>query len=156
MSALLNRRMVLLLICGWIGVLFGLGGYTFYYARGASYLSNDPTACVNCHIMRPQFDGWQKASHHAVATCNDCHVPHEPVGKYLTKLENGFWHAKGFTFQDFHEPIQMRPQSKVVLQNNCMYCHQDFVSAIAPHSVDASQQIDCVQCHQGVGHGPPK
>jgi cytochrome c nitrite reductase small subunit len=50
-------------------LLLGAGGYTFFYARGASYLSSDPRMCVNCHIMRDQFDGWQKASHHAFARC---------------------------------------------------------------------------------------
>ena len=59
------------------GLLAGAGGFTVWYAEGASYLSNDPRACVNCHIMREQYDGWQKATHHAVATCNDCHVPHD-------------------------------------------------------------------------------
>src|SRR6516165_6995974 len=73
------------------------------YAEGFSYLSNDPKACVDCHIMREQYDGWQKASHHAVATCNDCHVPHETVPKYWVKAEDGFWHSKGFTHQDFPE-----------------------------------------------------
>lgn len=38
-----------------LGVLVGVGGYTFYYAKGASDLSNDPAACVNCHIMREQW-----------------------------------------------------------------------------------------------------
>ena len=58
-----------------VGVLGGLGLVTFHYAEGTSYLSADPAACVNCHIMRPQYDAWQKASHHAVATCVDCHDP---------------------------------------------------------------------------------
>ena len=35
-----------------LGVLFGLatgiGGYTFVYARGGSYLTNNPKACANC------------------------------------------------------------------------------------------------------------
>lgn len=51
-----------------VGVLLGLGSFTFYDAKGTSYLSNDPAACANCHIMRSQFDGWQKGSHHQVAT----------------------------------------------------------------------------------------
>jgi len=46
-----------------VGVVGGTGGYTFYYAEGASYLSNDPTACINCHdpqtmrlrVTRPGF-----------------------------------------------------------------------------------------------------
>jgi cytochrome c nitrite reductase small subunit len=35
-----------------VGVVIGLGGYTFLYARGASYLTDHPAACANCHIMR--------------------------------------------------------------------------------------------------------
>ena len=77
-----------------LGVMFGAGGYTFYYADGASYLSNNPAACANCHIMNDQYDSWQKASHHAVATCNDCHVPHGLVRKYLSKAENGYQREK--------------------------------------------------------------
>ena len=72
-----------LILCILIGSALGTGAYTVRYAEGFSYLSNDPKACVNCHIMRDQYDGWQKASHHANATCNDCHVPHEFVPKYV-------------------------------------------------------------------------
>ena len=87
----MNRRAALfvgtsglpLLACALGGVVLGLSGYTFYYAEGGSYLSNDPKACVNCHVMREQYDGWQKASHHAVATCNDCHTPHAFIPKML-------------------------------------------------------------------------
>jgi len=31
-----------------IGSLAGVGGFTFVAAHGASYLSDDPRACVNC------------------------------------------------------------------------------------------------------------
>lgn len=147
-------RFSLLTLSILLGLLFGIGGYTFYYAQGASYLSNDPRACVNCHIMRDQYDGWQKASHHAFATCNDCHVPHTFVSKYYTKLENGFWHSKGFTLQDFHEPIQLRPSSSAVLQQNCLYCHAEFVSQILGNSAQHAKELSCVRCHSSVGHGP--
>ena len=88
------------------GLLLGLGGYTFIYARGASYMTNDPNACANCHIMREQFEGWQRSSHRSVAVCNDCHAPHDLIGKYMTKARNGFWHSFYFTTGTFHEPIQ--------------------------------------------------
>lgn len=101
-----------LLLSASIGVLAGLGGFTFFYAEGASYLSNDPKACVNCHIMREEYDGWQKGSHKAVATCNDCHVPHEFIPKYLAKMENGFWHSKGFTLQDSRSQSESSPEIK--------------------------------------------
>jgi cytochrome c nitrite reductase small subunit len=137
-----------------LGCLAGVGGYTFYYGQGLSYLSNDPAACVNCHIMREQYDGWQKSPHHAVATCNDCHTPHDFLGKYMAKAENGFWHSKGFTLQDFHEPIMIKPRNSALLQKNCVACHQQFVSEINTHAGHKREMLDCVHCHRDVGHGP--
>ena len=68
-----------------LGLLLGVGGYTFIYARGASYLTNNPHACANCHVMQEQYSGWLNSSHRAVAVCNDCHTPHDVIGKYTTK-----------------------------------------------------------------------
>lgn len=138
-----------------VGVTLGLGVYTFDYAEGTSYLSNDPRACVNCHIMREQYDGWQKTSHHNVATCNDCHVPHDLVGKYLAKIDHGYRHSKGFTFQDFHEPIRITERDRGIVETNCVRCHQMFVSEILPHPKPTiTDPIGCTKCHADVGHGP--
>jgi cytochrome c nitrite reductase small subunit len=63
------------LVAGLVGVLLGVGGFTGYYGEGLSYFSSNPAACTNCHIMKPQFDSWQKASHHTIAGCVDCHLP---------------------------------------------------------------------------------
>lgn len=140
-----------------MGVAVGMVLYTFDYAEGTAYLSNDPRACVNCHIMRENFDGWQKASHHAAATCNDCHVPVDPLGKYAIKAEHGFRHSKGFTFQDFHEPILIKQSSLDVVQRNCVRCHEGVVREIASHRQQPDEpQLNCVHCHQSVGHGPRK
>ena len=156
MTAPAPRTRVLLTIAlmGTIGLFLGLGTYTFTFAHGLSYFSNDPKACVNCHIMREQFDGWQKSPHHAVATCNDCHTPHDFIRKYLTKAENGYWHSKGFTLQDFHEPIMIRPKNVAVLQENCVGCHQQIVDGINTHPGDPQKMLDCLHCHREVGHGP--
>ncbi len=145
-----------LVLCAVVGAALGTGGYTANYAEGFSYLSNDPKACVNCHVMRDQYDGWQKGSHHAVATCNDCHVPHETVPKYLVKAENGFWHSKGFTLQDFPEPIRIRPVSSGILQVNCVTCHRDLVNDILGHDPAGGDAANCVHCHAAVGHGPQR
>src|SRR3954462_8113448 len=80
-----------------IGATLGLGGFTFVYAKGYSYLSNDPNACANCHIMRDHLDGYVKSSHRAVATCNDCPPPSGLLPKYFTKAEHGFFHSLAFT-----------------------------------------------------------
>ncbi|GAB4444083.1 MAG: cytochrome c nitrite reductase small subunit [Anaerolineae bacterium] len=142
-----------LLASALVGIVLGLGGFTFYYAEGASYLSNDPVACANCHIMRAQLDGWQKGSHHQVATCNDCHTPHELVPKYISKMENGFRHSTAFTLNNFPEPIQITARNSAILQQNCIDCHEDLVSQINTHSGSEKDNLECVRCHAGVGHG---
>jgi len=139
-----------------LGLFFGLSAHTFLYAEGFSYLSNDPKACVNCHVMREQYDGWQKASHHANATCNDCHTPADFVRKYLAKMDHGWRHSKGFTLNDFHEPIRITQKDLLDVRENCIRCHAGTVSQIAhPGSSDRFEDTaDCVHCHSGVGHGP--
>lgn len=131
-----------------VGLLAGIGGFTFLYAEGFSYMSDDPRVCVNCHIMQPQYDSWQKASHHGVAVCVDCHLPHGFIGKYLAKAENGFHHSKAFTFQDFHEPIMMTAKNSRILEDNCVNCHGSLM-----HEQLAAGEVSCVHCHRSVGHG---
>jgi cytochrome c nitrite reductase small subunit len=141
------------LVVAAVGVLLGLGGYTLQYAEGLSYFSTDPRACTNCHIMQPQFDSWQKASHHGVAACVDCHLPHTLVSKYIAKADNGYRHSKGFTLQDFHEPILITEGNSRILQDNCVTCHQAITRdmfASPPHGPD---RVRCVHCHVAVGHG---
>lgn len=134
-----------------MGLAAGVGGYTFIYAKGGSYLKNDPKACANCHIMQDHFDAWVKSSHRTVATCNDCHTPPGLIPKYYTKAENGFWHSFAFTSGKFHEPIQIKPRNRRVTEQACRKCHRDIVEAIeAPHQ--PGSEMSCVRCHSSVGH----
>src|SRR5512145_258042 len=103
----LARPLVLLSVVASVlmGAFLGSGLYTFVSAQGLSYMSDDPAICVNCHIMRPEFDDWRHGSHHAVAVCNDCHLPHDNLAhKLFVKASNGYHHSRAFTFQDFKEP----------------------------------------------------
>ncbi len=137
------------------GILGGVGGYTFLYAEGLSYFSTDPAACANCHIMNPQYDSWQKGSHHGVAVCVDCHLPVGFVDKYMAKASNGWHHSKGFTLQDFHEPILIKPGNSRILQDNCLRCHGDMVGDMLEGATTDADAVECVKCHMGVGHGEP-
>lgn len=145
-----------------VGVFAGSGAYTFVSAHGTSYLSNNPDVCVNCHIMREQYDGWRHGSHHAVATCNDCHLPHDNFAhKLFVKASNGYYHSKAFTFQNFPEPIRIKPGNAEVLEANCRHCHGAVTDEITAHGTlgvptDPTLKADlygCVRCHQEVGHG---
>jgi cytochrome c nitrite reductase small subunit len=134
-----------------IGAVLGLGSFTFVYAKGYSYLSNDPNACANCHIMRDHLDAYVKSSHRAVATCNDCHTPPGLVPKYFTKAEHGFFHSLAFTTGEFHDPIRIKERSRRVTENACRKCHQDIVHEIDTTLTDDST-MSCIRCHANVGH----
>ena len=136
-----------------MGLVGGLGAFTFRYAEGLSYLSSDPRACVNCHIMRDEYASWQHGVHHATATCVQCHLPHDFVGKWLAKGVNGWNHSKAFTLQDFPEPIRIGPKNARILQENCIACHAAMVSELVRGSTTDPDAVLCVQCHRGVGHG---
>jgi cytochrome c nitrite reductase small subunit len=97
-----------------LGLAVGLGAFTFAYARGYSYLTNDPEACGNCHIMSEHLAAWNKSTHHAVATCNDCHTPHNIVGKYTVKAKNGFWHSFYFTTGRYPDPLRITEGNRLL------------------------------------------
>ncbi len=146
-----SPRVALVVVAVTVGLAAGIGAYTFVYARGASYLTNNPAACANCHIMREQYDGWIASSHRAVAGCNDCHTPHALVPKYATKALNGFWHSFAFTTGRFHEPIRINARNRAITEAACRSCHADIVHAVdaAPKAAGA---LGCIHCHNSVGH----
>lgn len=133
-----------------LGAAIGLGGYTFVYARGYSYMLDDPAACGNCHVMREQLEGWEKSSHRAVATCNDCHTPHGLVGKYTTKALNGWNHSLAFTTGRFHEPIRANQRNQQIAREACLKCHAQVVEAMG--AAAHGEALPCVGCHGSVGH----
>jgi cytochrome c nitrite reductase small subunit len=133
---------------GALGLLVGLGAYTFVYARGYSYLSDDPLACVNCHVMRENHSSWIVSSHRSV-TCNGCHTPHQPVAKYLVKAENGFAHSFAFTFED-PQVIRIKSRSLGVVENNCRECHEVTIRGTFLEAAGGGQS--CTRCHQNTGH----
>lgn len=147
------RRSRALLVAAVAGAAIGLAGFTFSYAEGLSYFSTDPKACANCHIMNDQYASWTKGPHHGDARCVDCHLPHDTIAKYLAKALNGYHHSKGFTLQDFHEPILIKERNAEILQKNCLRCHEDLVHDALVTGKRTEGDGRCVHCHRGVGHG---
>ena len=145
-----------------IGMAIGIGSFTFVYAKGYSYLTNDPAACANCHIMEPQYSAWLKSSHRSVAVCNDCHTPHDLIGKYSTKARNGFWHSYYFTTGRFPEPIRPTARTLKIAENACRECHGPITSSLlhaeeVPVFTEGGVEpgdpgLVCTRCHQDVGH----
>lgn len=134
-----------------LGLAAGVGAYTFIYAKGGSYLTNDPAACANCHVMSEHYSGWIKSSHRAVAACNDCHTPPGVVAKYATKASNGFWHSFAFTSGKFPDPLRIKPHNREIAERACRKCHQAVVEAM-DGAAPVDEPVSCIRCHREVGH----
>ena len=145
-------RLAVLVAC-LAAVPVGIGAFTFVYAKGFSYLSTDPRACANCHVMNLQYDAWVKSGHRHVATCVECHLPHSGISKWIAKADHGFRHSAAFTLQNFKEPIEITPHDRRLVQANCVRCHADLVQAVVVPPGPPRQELDCLHCHARAGHG---
>ena len=135
-----------------IGLAAGVGAYTFGYARGASYLTNDPAACANCHIMTEYYDAWLKSPHRNVAGCNDCHTPHALIPKYATKAANGWHHSVAFTTGRYPDVLKIKPHNERITEHACRSCHEAVVHAIDAAPAHAGGELSCIRCHASAGH----
>ncbi|MEN2982314.1 MAG: cytochrome c nitrite reductase small subunit [Thermus sp.] len=136
-----------------LAFLLGMGGFAFYQGKGWSYLSDRPEACVNCHVMRDQYESWQHSSHRNWANCNDCHMPHTFLGKWTTKALSGLRHSWAFTIGNFPEPILITARNKAIALGNCVACHRPVVEAMLLRpGVHGAEDANCTACHGNVGH----
>ena len=151
----INRKMkskvLLIILISLIGLVAGMGSFTFFYGKGYSYLSDDPKACLNCHIMRDQYDSWSKSSHHHVTNCNSCHTPQNIYMKYINKAENGFMHSLKFTTGNYKDPIRIRQHNFDVAMKSCLKCHSGLMNSTL-HAESIGRNDSCVKCHRDVGH----
>ncbi len=147
----MKAGLFLLLLAAGLGLLLGLGGFTFQRAEGLSYLSDDPASCMNCHVMRDQYETWNHSSHRNWATCNDCHTPKNFVGKWATKAINGWNHSVKFTTMNFEEPIRINEMNKRIAVNRCLDCHGAITAQMNLHSTDPDE-VRCLDCHGNPGH----
>lgn len=134
-----------------LGIITGLGIHILFISNAVSYLSDDPEACINCHVMNPEYATWQKSSHGRVTVCNDCHVPHDNVfSKYFFKASDGLRHSTMFTFRLEPQVIQIKEAGMRAVQNNCIRCHNKLVDQL---QITEDREIFCYDCHREVPHG---
>jgi cytochrome c nitrite reductase small subunit len=142
-----------------VGSGFGLAALTFHVSRASSYLSDNPATCVNCHVMATQYATWFHSRHRQVATCNDCHVPHDnKIRHYAFKASDGARHAFMFTFRLEPQVIRIHAAGQRVVQENCIRCHDGTVhvttlAEVRGDDVMAEDGLRCWACHRETPHG---
>lgn len=142
-----------------LGILTGLFFFVLHIGRATSYLSDKPEACVNCHVMAPQYATWERSNHGRFTVCNDCHVPQDNIlKKYYFKATDGMRHSFMFTFRLEPQVIQIKQAGKDAVQQNCIRCHSELIHPISIRAI-SNQKIQeegdgyCWDCHRDVPHG---
>ena len=142
-----------------LGILTGLGSLALYISNAASYLSDQPEACMNCHVMASEYATWQRGSHARAAVCNDCHVPHDNfLKKYAFKAKDGLRHATIFTLRMEPQVIKLNKAAIPVVQKNCVRCHVNLVENVSlsetrGESFHSGESRLCWECHRQTPHG---
>lgn len=142
------------------GALAGLVVLFLYFLRAHTYLADDPSACINCHIMAPYYATWMHSSHGRDATCNDCHVPHENiVRKWAFKGVDGMKHVGAFLTWSERQAIMAQDASAEVIMDNCVRCHTQLTNEYIKDGRMTYMQTKvgegkvCWDCHRDVPHG---
>ncbi len=118
-------------IYGLAGVALGMAVILVRIANATSYLSDDPQACINCHVMTDAYASWQRGSHGQAAACIDCHVPHSSLfAKYAYKGQDGLKHSYVFTARKEPQVLELSARAAPVVQANCVRCHSQQVMMI--------------------------
>ncbi|MBM7867709.1 cytochrome c nitrite reductase small subunit [Heliobacterium gestii] len=128
-----------------IGVLIGRQPL-----KGLVYALDRPELCASCHVMEPHYESWYHSAHRTV-NCNDCHTPHNFIGKWFTKARAGI--VDTWVYFIGPMPAQFRAKSHTleILQDNCIRCHETFVSRIG--DTRRGGGLYCFSCHRDVPHG---
>lgn len=134
-----------------LGIASGMALLAFSASNAASYLSDRPEACINCHIMVPFYATWQRSSHASAAVCNDCHVPQDSKLRGLFfKAMDGARHAWVFTIRGEPQVFRLNQAAVPVVQKNCVRCHEHQIMRTDMGS--SSSKRLCWECHRYTPH----
>ncbi|MDX4037516.1 cytochrome c nitrite reductase small subunit [Aliarcobacter skirrowii] len=138
----------------------GLFVYTMYASSMLSYLSSDPKACINCHVMHSAYTTWNNSSHKNVTKCVDCHLPvGDEIAKYTAKAIDGWNHSVAFTLNTYKNNIRISDNAAERVQANCVRCHSGVSETVEKNASfyhsngNIDQTRKCWECHKEVPHG---
>lgn len=145
MKRFMTQRIIaiaaILSLCGSILLLFLLFGPPKLLAR-----SESPDFCASCHVMEEQHTAWRHAGAHRSIRCVDCHLPNDSLARHFTwKAIDGMKDVIVFHSGRIPDPITLSQHGQQVVQENCVTCHRETVSAM-----DTTRS--CWECHQQTRH----
>ncbi|GHV03672.1 cytochrome c nitrite reductase small subunit [Campylobacterota bacterium] len=156
-----QRKLLVVSALGAFIVAIGVFCYTLSVSKAFSYLSDDPKACINCHVMNTQYATWEHGAHGKTAACVSCHLPDKGIEKYIAKARDGFNHAYAFTFNTYDQAITISEDGASRVQANCVACHAEPAKTVLANAsrnhtngFSNSQEVGyCWSCHRETPHG---
>lgn len=108
--------------------------------------SESPEFCASCHVMEEQHTAWRHAGAHRGIRCVDCHLPNDNAARhYLWKGIDGMKDVVVFYSGRIPDPITLSRHGRKVVQENCVACHREAVSAMVTSR-------SCWECHRQTRH----
>lgn len=132
--------------------VFAMGIFMFT-TNAPAYSGSDSVNCANCHVMDSAYENWFHAPHQRVTECVDCHLPHDNfVNYWFEKGRTGMHDVYVFSTGQTPAVIRAKPETKAIIQDNCIRCHENTVESMLASSMDFDRY--CWECHRDVAHGP--
>lgn len=114
-----------------------------------AHATDGPDFCGSCHVMESEVDSYLHASHREVASCGDCHIPHDIITGSYYKAYTGVKDA-AFVMMGKTEHVEAGDLAKQIIQNNCLSCHSDLMSMVGDTKDEYGRY--CFDCHTTVRH----
>lgn len=109
-----------------------------------------PGFCGSCHLMDPWVETWTHSAHREVASCSDCHIPHDFFRGAYYKAFVGARDTIDMILGTWPTPIKLSGHGGVVTQENCYRCHSTVLSTTNETTSGKSRQ--CWNCHRNTPH----
>jgi len=128
------KKMTLFLSILFLAIVFSAGA--------AVQLTESAEFCGSCHIMTAHYETWAHSSHREETNCNSCHVPEGLIEKPLYKAKSGLTDAYVFYIKGSPARLELKTDSRKIIQNNCIKCHSTLVREISK-----GDGLNCYHCH---------
>lgn len=129
-----------------IGLVVGMLSFLFLIADTAISYSDNGKFCLNCHSMQEAVDSLAHSNHKQLK-CTECHAPKPYIPKVMYKAKSGLHDLRVTLFGEVPQIIQANPQTKIIVQNNCVRCHATTVE-----NTPMGDGRKCIDCHRQSAH----
>ncbi|MBZ4687884.1 MAG: cytochrome c nitrite reductase small subunit [Clostridia bacterium] len=109
-----------------------------------------PQFCGSCHFMGPWAQTWYHSAHREVASCNDCHIPHDFVRGSFYKAYTGSRDVVLTIAGKVPTAFYITEHGSQVVHENCLSCHGELMRIVGDTKKGGGKY--CFECHRNTPH----